>query len=135
MLNNQINAIFNHTSIIYDLKSNPCKKTKRIGKPSKKVLNFGQNSANERIWEMTIRAVEIKMQRIIKKYNLKKIKLHSLRHSHVAYLISLGVQPIVIKERAGHTDIRMTLNTYGHLYPNEHRKVADMLDNNEKNKV
>ena len=46
-------------------------------------------SANERIWEMTIRAVEIKMQRIIKKYNLKKIKLHSLRHSHVAYLISL----------------------------------------------
>ena len=229
MLNNQINAIFNHASIIYDLKSNPCKKTKRIGKSSKKGvefwtkseydefiskvndekyivlynllyfsgmrigealaltsndINFETNqihitktyckigdkelittpkteesnriidmpgfvisqikeyisklyefSANERIWEMTIRAVEIKMQRIIKKYNLKKIKLHSLRHSHVAYLISLGVQPIVIKERVGHTDIRMTLNTYGHLYPNEHRKVADMLDKNEKNKV
>ncbi len=35
----------------------------------------------------------------------------------------------MIKERFGHTDIRITLNTYGHLYPSQQKKVAEMLDN------
>lgn len=50
------------------------------------------------------------------------------RQTHVAYLINKGIEPILIKERVGHKDIRITLNTYGHLYPNQQRKVADMLD-------
>jgi integrase len=33
-----------------------------------------------------------------------------------------------IKERLGHRDIKVTLNTYGHLYPNAQKKVADLLD-------
>lgn len=49
-------------------------------------------------------------------------------HSHVAYLINQGVAPLIIKERVGHTDIKTTLNIYGHLYPNEQRKVAEMLN-------
>lgn len=50
------------------------------------------------------------------------------REPHVAYLINQGVQPLIIKERLGHRDIKITLNTYGHLYPNQQRQVADMLD-------
>ena len=46
----------------------------------------------------------------------------------MAYLIHQGVDPMIIKERLGHKDIRVTLNTYGHLYPNEQKKIADMLD-------
>lgn len=38
------------------------------------------------------------------------------------------MQPLMIKERFGHTDIRITLNTYGHLYPDQQKVVADMLD-------
>ena len=34
----------------------------------------------------------------------------------------------MIKERFGHTDIRIILNTYGHLYPDQQKVVADMLD-------
>lgn len=34
----------------------------------------------------------------------------------------------MIKERFGHTDIRITLNTYGHLYPDQQKIVADLLD-------
>ena len=41
---------------------------------------------------------------------------------------------MVIKERMGHKDIKITLNTYGHLYPNEQKKVADML-NRQHNEV
>ena len=53
---------------------------------------------------------------------VKKIDVHSLRHSHCAYLIKQGIQPLIIKERLGHKDIKITLNTYGHLYPDK-RKV------------
>ena len=35
---------------------------------------------------------------------------------------------MVIKERLGHKDIKVTLNTYGHLYPSEQKKVTDMMD-------
>lgn len=69
-----------------------------------------------------------KMKRQMEKAGVKKIRVHDLRHSHVAYLINKGVEPILIKERVGHKDIRITLNTYGHLYPNQQRKVADLLD-------
>ena len=34
----------------------------------------------------------------------------------------------MIKERLGHKDIKITLNTYGHLYPNEQKKIALMLN-------
>lgn len=60
-------------------------------------------------------------------------RFHELSHSHVAYLINKGIEPLLIKERVGHKDIRITLNTYGHLYPNQQRRVADLLDNEKGN--
>ena len=48
-------------------------------------------------------------------------------------MIEKGVEPLLIKERLGHKDIRITLNTYGHLYPNQQRKVANLLD--EENQI
>ena len=52
-----------------------------------------------------------------KKAGVKKIRVHDLRQSHVAYLIDQDVDALIIKERLGHKDIGITLNTYGHLYP------------------
>lgn len=48
----------------------------------------------------------------------------------MAYLIHEGVDPLLIKKRLGHKDIKITLNTYGHLYPDEQKKVVDMIDRN-----
>ena len=55
------------------------------------------------------------------------IKIHALRHSHVALLISMGVNPLIVKDRLGHEKIQTTLGTYGHLYPNSNFEVAKML--------
>jgi integrase len=77
--------------------------------------------------------VQHKLKNECRKSGVKKIRVHDLRHSHAAYLIHQGVQPLMIKERFGHTDIRITLNTYGHLYPNQQKVLADMLD--ETNKI
>lgn len=83
---------------------------------------------NERLFPVGHEAVQHKMKHNIRLAGVKKIRVHDLRHSHAAYLINRGVQPLIIKERLGHKDIRITLNTYGHLYPSEQKKVADLLD-------
>ena len=83
---------------------------------------------DERIFAVVPEAVQHVIKSHADKAKIKRIRVHDLRHSHCAYLIHLGIQPMIIKERLGHKDIRITLNTYGHLYPSEQEKVADMLN-------
>ena len=227
MIQNQINGLFNHAQRIYNLKENPCKKVKRMGKSDADKLDFWikeeydrfisgvdrksedylmfeilfwtgiregellsltitdfdmtnnllhinktyhridgkdvistpktDNSVrtiiipnflkeevqeyisyhygfpeNERLFPIVARTLQKRMKRYEKKTGVKPIRVHDLRHSHVAYLINQGVEPLIIKERLGHKNIQITLNTYGHLYPSRQKEVAALLD--EKNK-
>ena len=83
---------------------------------------------DERLFPIVAEAVQHKLKRQAEKSGVKKIRVHDIRHSHVAYLIHQGVQPLIIKERLGHRDIKITLNTYGHLYPSQQKQVAEMLN-------
>lgn len=89
---------------------------------------LGDYPSDKRIFDISAEAVQHTMKRHILKAGVKKIRVHDLRHSHVAFLIYHGIEPLIIKERLGHKDIRMTLNTYGHLYPSQQKKLAEMLD-------
>lgn len=71
---------------------------------------------------------------ILQCFNDLSYKYPLEREPHVAYLINQGVQPLIIKERLGHRDIKITLNTYGHLYPSQQRQVADLLDEKRNEK-
>ena len=88
----------------------------------------------ERIFPIGQEAVQHKLKHNVEKSGVKKIRVHDLRHSHASYLINQGVAPLLIKERLGHKDIKITLNTYGHLYPNQQKMVANLLDANRQNK-
>lgn len=59
---------------------------------------------------------------------LKQIRLHDLRHSHVALLINNNEDPTAVKQRLGHASITTTIDTYGHLYPNKQKSMSDKLD-------
>ena len=72
--------------------------------------------------------LEKEMQRGIKLRGMKKIHIHSLRHSHASLLIEIGFSPKEIAERLGHENIETTLNTYSHLYPDKQERLADRLD-------
>ena len=230
MIQNQINALFNHAQRIYNLKENPCKKVKRMGKSDADKLDFWikeeydrfisgvdrksedylmfeilfwtgiregellsltiadfdmtnnllhinktyhridgkdvistpktDNSVrtiiipnflkeevqeyisyhygfpeNERLFPIVARTLQKRMKRYEKKTGVKPIRVHDLRHSHVAYLINQGVEPLIIKERLGHKNIQITLNTYGHLYPSRQKEVAALLDEKNKGKA
>ena len=87
---------------------------------------------DDRLFPISARAVQLYMKRHTEKAGVKQIRVHDLRHSHVAYLINQGVEPLIIKERLGHKDIQITLNTYGHLYPTRQKAVAELLDEQHK---
>ena len=84
---------------------------------------------NQRLFPIVARTLHKRLKKYEALTGVKSIRVHDIRHSHVAYLIYQGVEPLIIKERLGHKDIQMTLNTYGHLYPSQQKKVAEMLDN------
>ena len=222
MLQNQLNALFNHAERIYNLQKNPCKKVRRMGRADADRLDFWTKAEydefiasvdesdshmmfeilfwtgiregellaltpadidlennllhitktyqrmdgndvvtvpktdtsvrtitipnflkeeikeyivqhygmpeDERLFPIVARTLQKRMKKYIRLAGVKEIRVHALRHSHVAYLIKQGVQPLIIKERLGHKDIKITLNTYGHLYPSQQKEVADMLD-------
>lgn len=60
---------------------------------------------------------------------LKQISFHGLWHTHATLLIANGENIKVVSERLGHTDIRMTLNTYTHVLKSMKNNTANLLDN------
>lgn len=59
---------------------------------------------------------------------MKPIQAKGLRHSHASFLINkYNANPLIIKDRLGHEDIKTTLNTYSHLYPNVNFEIANNL--------
>lgn len=89
---------------------------------------------DERLFMVTKHFLHHEMSRGSKKANVKRIRIHDLRHSHASLLIEMGFSPLLISERLGHENIETTLQTYSHLYPNKHSEVANKLQElNDKN--
>ncbi|MFE9192019.1 tyrosine-type recombinase/integrase [Micromonospora sp. NPDC007208] len=53
--------------------------------------------------------------RILADAGLGRLRLHDLRHTHVAHLISAGVPLTAVSRRMGHASISVTSDVYGHL--------------------
>lgn len=88
--------------------------------------------SNQRLFTITKYHLMRQMNKAIKLANVKKIKIHELRHSHVSMLINMGDIPIlVISERLGHENPQTTLKIYGHLYPNRQKEIINKLTNIE----
>lgn len=66
--------------------------------------------------------------RFLERHNLNFIKIHALRHTSATLLINQGVHPKTISERLGHSDIKITMNTYGHALRKADKAATDRLD-------
>ncbi len=53
--------------------------------------------------------------------------MHSLRHTYASGLIAEGLHPRVIQARLGHKSIIETMDTYGHLFPDQNEETATAL--------
>lgn len=68
------------------------------------------------------------LEKIIKKYNLKRITFHGLRHTSISLQISSGIQSQIISKRAGHSSVAVTDKIYSHFFENEFKDVANKMD-------
>jgi integrase len=73
-------------------------------------------------------AMTRKWRRFIVAHNLPDIRLHDLRHSNATALIQAGVNPRVVQQRLGHSNVSITLNTYTHVLPDMDKDAAQKLD-------
>ena len=78
--------------------------------------------------------VNMQFQRVAEKYGIldKKVKgkvsLHSLRHTFATRCIEAGMQAKVLQHLLGHSDIRITLNTYCDAFESFQRENIAMAD-------
>ncbi len=75
--------------------------------------------------------VRRRMDQYADKAGVKRIRVHDLRHSHASLVISKGLKIedlILLSKRLGHRDVKETLNTYSHLFPNAQKKILESID-------
>lgn len=75
-----------------------------------------------------------KFRLFLKENNLKHIRFHDLRHSHVTLLIDAKVPIKVISERVGHSNINTTLNIYSHALKEMDQEASDKISDTLFNK-
>lgn len=91
-------------------------------------------SNESRMFNITKSYLHHEMDRGCKESGVKRIRIHDLRHSHVAHLIELGFSPLAIADRLGHEGIAVTYN-YAHLYPTKQFELADKLNQDHTKKT
>lgn len=84
--------------------------------------------ATERVFNLNRSSYGNMLRKVCRDHDLKRIRVHDLRHSHASLLIELGHSPVLIAERLGHDDIQQTLNTYSHLYPSKQQELSQQLN-------
>jgi integrase len=65
-------------------------------------------------------------------FNLPGLTPHKLRHTAASLAIAAGADVKVIQTMLGHKDASMTLDIYGHLFPDRLDEVASALDRNRR---
>jgi integrase len=95
----------------------------------------GEFNANDLVFcseagtPMIPRNVNRRFDRLVEIHQMTDISFHGLRHSHATLLLSQGVNVKVISERLGHSNIKVTLDTYSHVLPTMQQEAAKKLDN------
>jgi len=64
----------------------------------------------------------------VRRTGLTGFRFHDLRHTYAALMVAAGAHPKYLQAQMGHSSIRVTLDLYGHLFPDANRGVLDALD-------
>jgi integrase len=77
-----------------------------------------RGSFNDSVWKPALRRAGIPTS----------YGMHALRHTYASSLIAAGLHPKVIQARLGHKSIVETMDTYGHLFPEQLHETSAVLD-------
>ena len=88
-----------------------------------------QNEAEKPMDDSKVRKVFAKL---LTKAGLAQRNPHFLRHTFASLLLQQGESLKYVQEQMGHSSIKMTADTYGHLVPGGNRQAVDRLDDGNK---
>ena len=66
--------------------------------------------------------------RAVRRSGLGPVRFHDLRHTYATLMVAAGAHAKYLQAQMGHASIRVTLDLYGHLYPDANRTVLRELD-------
>jgi integrase len=66
-------------------------------------------------------------ERKVARANVRRIRLHDLRHTHATIAVKAGVPVKVISERLGHESPGFTLKQYAHVMPGMQAEAAELV--------
>ncbi len=72
--------------------------------------------------------VSYEFRRALKRAKLPPLRFHDTRHTHASLMLKQGVNPKIVSERLGHTNISITLDVYSHLMPGMQEEAARAFD-------
>ena len=81
----------------------------------------------DRIFTVTKSYLHHEMDRGAKEAGIKRIKIHTIRHSSISLLIEMGFSTLVIADRVGHESIDI-IYRYAHLFPNKQTEMVEKLN-------
>ena len=64
----------------------------------------------------------------LRKAGIPDMRFYDLRHTAATLMLKEGINPKIVQERLGHSDISMTLETCSHVLPSMQDEAADKLD-------
>lgn len=67
--------------------------------------------------------------KFLERNNLRKVTLHSLRHTNATIMIAEGTDIRTVSNRLGHAQTSTTLNIYTHALKSKDEQAAEVLDN------
>ena len=88
---------------------------------------YSYNPMKDRIFTVQNASASRKLHKLAKAADLPNIHLHDLRHSHATMLIYRGVPITAISARLGHSNVRITMETYAHAYKSDGATIANDL--------
>jgi integrase len=66
-------------------------------------------------------------RKAVARTDLRRIRLHDLRHGWASLALATGVNPKVVSERLGHATVSCTLDTYSHVLPGLQEDAAERV--------
>ncbi|MHB8637988.1 MAG: tyrosine-type recombinase/integrase, partial [Fimbriimonadaceae bacterium] len=65
---------------------------------------------------------------LMKRAKVPAVGFHALRHTCASILINRGADSLRVQRHLGHSNVRMTLDTYSHLFEERLKENVDLLD-------
>ena len=66
--------------------------------------------------------------RLVKFVGVKQVRIHDTRHCHAILALANGANAKTVSETMGHSDVALTLRTYGHVQPEQRKALAQCME-------